>query len=184
MTDLESAGFFSRLNAWIIDRVVLGSLWLLLACWGVVAYWGVVRWPADVRNLAALAGLLLLWGIGLHAIYFIVFVGGCGQTPGKMLCGLAVVRRDGAPAGYGRALVRWVGSWVAALPFGLGFLGVLFTAERRGLHDWISGTRVVTRRGASVRPDSGEAVLLREEGFGQGGGWRLEGLERGQAIRQ
>ena len=182
MTDLEPAGFFPRVYAWTIDRFLLGSLWVLLACWGLVAYMGVARWPTDVRSLAALAGLLLLWGIGLHAVYFIVFVGGCGQTPGKMLSGIAVVRRDGAPVGYGRALLRWVGSWVAALPFGLGFLGVLFTAERRGLHDWVSGTRVIRRR-LTRRGAEAPAGLLCENGLGEGGSRRLEGLERGQAIR-
>ena len=148
MIGFEPVGILPRLSAWIIDRFLLGSLWVLLACWGVVAYLGVARWPGDVRNLVALVGLLLLLGIWLHALYFIVFTGGCGQTPGKMLCEIAVVRRDGDPVGYGRALLRWVGSWAAALPLGLGFLGVLFTAERRGLHDWIAGTRVITRRGA------------------------------------
>lgn len=143
MTGLEPAGILARLGAWVIDRIILGSLWILLACWGVVAYLGVARWPGDLRNLAALVGLLLLLGLALHAVYFIVFVGGCGQTPGKMLLGIAVVRRDGRAAGYGRAVLRWIGYWVAALPFGLGFASALFTAEGRGLHDRISGTRVV-----------------------------------------
>ncbi len=151
MTELELAGIFPRLYAWIVDRVLLGSLWLLLACWGVVVYLGVARWPGDLRNLAALIGLLLLWGLALHAAYFIVFVGGCGQTPGKMLCGVAVVRRDGASVGYGRAFLRWVGAWMAALPLGLGFVGVLFTAERRGFHDWIAGTRVIRREAEMAR---------------------------------
>lgn len=117
----------------------------------MVAYASLARWPWDLLNLAALIGLVLLWGIALHALYFVVFVGGCGQTPGKMLFGLTVVRRDGAAAGYGRALLRWVGYWMAALPLGLGFLGTLVTAERRGLHDWIAGTRVVRQEVAPAR---------------------------------
>lgn len=147
MNGLEPAGIFPRLYAWIIDRLLIGSLWVLLVCWGIVAYLSWTRWPPDLLDLAALVGILLLWGIALHAAYFVVFVGGCGQTPGKMLCGLAVVRRDGTPPGYGRALLRWVGSVIAALPLWLGFLGVLVTAERRGLHDWIAGTRVVRSPG-------------------------------------
>jgi uncharacterized RDD family membrane protein YckC len=126
-----------------VDWLILGSLWVLLGSWGLVAYVNLTRWPWDLINLAALMGLLLLLRIGLGAAYFSVFVGGCGQTPGKMLCGIAVVRRDGSAVRYGRALFRWVGYGVAAFPFGLGFLGLLFTAERRGLHDWIAGTRVV-----------------------------------------
>jgi uncharacterized RDD family membrane protein YckC len=140
---LRPAGVLLRLAAWILDRLLLGSLWLLLGMWGLVAYAGGSRWAGDLLGLAVLAVLLLLAGIAIHGVYFVVFVGGCGQTPGKMLCRIWVVRRDGAGAGYGRALLRWIGSWLAALVLGLGFLGVLFTRERRGLHDWLSGTRVV-----------------------------------------
>ena len=153
MSDLEPAALFPRLVAWIIDRLIVGGVWLLVACWGFVAYLSGSRWPLDLLSLLALVGLVLLWGIALHAAYVIVFVGGCGQTPGKMLLGIAVIRQDGAAAGYGRALLRWIGSWLAALPLGLGFVPALFTAARRGLHDWISGTRVVRRR--SVREGAG-----------------------------
>jgi uncharacterized RDD family membrane protein YckC len=140
----------SRLVAWVIDRLILGALWFLVAAWGFVAYLNVIRWPPDLLNLAALISLLLLGGIWLHAAYFIVFVGGCGQTPGKMLLRITVVRWDGVPAGYGRALVRWVGYWVAMLPLGLGFVPAFFTADRRGVHDWMAGTRVVCRQSALV----------------------------------
>ena len=150
MTDLERAGMGARLVAWLIDRLILAGLWVLVAAWGFVAYLQVIRWPPDLLNLAALVGLLLLWWIGLHAAYFIVFVGGCGQTPAKMLLGITVVRRDGAPAGYARALLRWVGYWVAALPLGLGFVPAFFTADLRGLHDWMSGTWVVRRQPSPV----------------------------------
>lgn len=154
-TGLPPAGVFRRGSAWVLDRLILGSLWVLLGSWGLVAYVSVTRWPENLLNLAALAGLLLLWGILLHAAYFTVFVGGCGQTPGKMLCGIRVVCRDSSPVGYRRALLRWIGYGLAALPFGLGFLGLLFTAERRGLHDWIAGTRVVRRAADHAARTSG-----------------------------
>jgi len=141
------AGLFIRGVAWIVDRLILGSLLTLLGSWGLVTYLNRARGQVELLDLALLAGLLLLWGIILHAVYFVVFVGGCGQTPGKMLCGIVVVSRQRAGVGYGRAFLRWIGYVLALLPFGLGFLGVLFTAERRGLHDWIAGTWVV-RRGA------------------------------------
>ena len=146
MTGGRPAGFLLRGSAWVIDRLIVGGVWALLVAWGLTAWLTLSPGPQDLLALGALAGLLLLWGLLLHAVYFTVFVGGCGQTPGKMLCGIAVVCRDGSPVGYGRAMLRWVGNALAALTFGLGFLGVLFTAERRGLHDWIAGTRVVRRR--------------------------------------
>jgi len=60
-----------------------------------------------------------------------------------MALGIAVVRRDGGRAGYGRAMVRCLGGMLSALTLGLSSLGVLFTRERRGLADWLAGTRVV-----------------------------------------
>lgn len=139
----------------MVDRLILGGLWVLLALWGFMAWVLMARWPDDLWSLMVLAGLVGLWGIGLHAVYFVVFVGGCGQTPGKMLTGLTVVRRDGSRVGYGRAVLRWLGYWVAALPLGLGFLGVLATKERRGVHDWIAGTRVVRGREGPAPAASG-----------------------------
>lgn len=148
VTGLRPAGLLVRWSAWVVDRLILGSLWILAGSWGFVAYMSTTRRPGDLLNLAALAGLLLLLRIALHAVYFTVFVGGCGQTPGKMLCRIAVARQDNSPVGYGRALLRWLGYGLAALPFGLGLLGVLVTAKRRGFHDWLAGTWVVRRQAA------------------------------------
>ena len=82
-------------------------------------------------------------GVALHVVYHVVFIGGCGQTPGRMALGIAVVRRDGARAGYARALVRCLAGALVALTLGLLSIGALFTRERRGLADWLAGTRVV-----------------------------------------
>ncbi|MFQ5897239.1 MAG: RDD family protein [Candidatus Methylomirabilia bacterium] len=140
---LTPGGTLRRWVAFALDQLIVGSLWLLVSIWTVVLYLSVSRWPEDLRSLAALTGLLVTIGVLLHAIYWIVFVGGCGQTPGKIVLGLRVVTRDARDVGYWHAVWRWVGIALAALPFGLGFLGVVFTREKRGLHDWVAGTRVV-----------------------------------------
>lgn len=132
-----------RWLAFQIDQLLLGSLWLLAAAWTAVVHLAVSREPARLEALALLVGLLAALAVLLHATYWTVFVGGCGQTPGKMLLGLHVVGRAGAAVGYGRAAWRWVAMLLAALPLGLGFLGVVVTRDRRGLHDWLAGTRVV-----------------------------------------
>jgi uncharacterized RDD family membrane protein YckC len=60
-----------------------------------------------------------------------------------MLMGVRVVVRDGGEIGYGRAFLRWVGYFIALLPFGLGLIMVLIHPQRRGLHDLWAGTSVV-----------------------------------------
>jgi uncharacterized RDD family membrane protein YckC len=111
--------------------------------WLVIAAWGSGRSPLELREAALLALVVVAMGVVLHVVYHVAFVGGCGQTPGKMALGIAVVRRDGERAGYGRAMVRCLGGMLSVLTLGLSSLGVLLTRERRGFGDWLAGTRVV-----------------------------------------
>jgi len=144
-------GVFRRWIAFLLDQLILGSLWLLLAGWTGVMYLLVSRWPWDLGSLTVLAGLLGALGVFLHATYWTVFLGGCGQTPGKMVVGLKVVSGNASPVGYWRSGWRWVAMGLAALPLGLGFVGLLVTRERRGLHDLLAGTRVVRVPRAALR---------------------------------
>lgn len=111
--------------------------------WLAIAVLGFRRDP-DLLDVAVVSLGVLLLAVAFHVAYHTVLVGGCGQTVGKMLLGVAVVRRDGAPAGYGRALLRCLGGGLCILTLGLGRLTVLFTRERRGLSDLVAGTRPVS----------------------------------------
>ena len=113
-------------------------MWLLVA----LLPWR--RHPLDLFDLTLLSTMISLLGVTLHVVYHTVLIGGCGQTVGKMLLGIAVVRRNGGPAGYGRALLRVMGGGLCVLTLGLGRLPIFFTRERRGLSDLIAGTRPVS----------------------------------------
>ena len=139
----------------VADVLVGVIAWSLAAMWLSIAVLFFRREP-DVLDIVFLTVGVLLRGIALHVAYHTALVGGCGQTLGKMLLGVAVVRRDGAPAGYGRALLRCVGGGLCLLTLGIGQLPVLFTPERRGLADLVAGTRPVsypTEAGAPARRD-------------------------------
>jgi uncharacterized RDD family membrane protein YckC len=77
-----------------------------------------------------------------------------GQTVGKWLLGIRIVRTDSSPAGLARLLLlRWLPVCLAGLlPYGawVPLLDVLliFRASRRCLHDQLAGT-VVIRTGAA-----------------------------------
>ena len=134
-----------RLVAAAAADALLGFVaWSLAAMWLVVAVLAFRARPLDILDALILALAILVLGVALHVIYHTVLVGGCGQTLGKMLMGVAVVRRDGAPAGYGRALLRCVGGGLCLLTFGLGRLFVLFTRDRRALSDFVAGTRPIS----------------------------------------
>ncbi|TQF13714.1 RDD family protein [Myxococcus llanfairpwllgwyngyllgogerychwyrndrobwllllantysiliogogogochensis] len=74
-------------------------------------------------------------------------VRGTGASLGKRLLGIRVVRRDGRPAEVWRiALLRNALPLALCGYFGwLGLVDALFIVgeERRCLHDWVAGTRVV-----------------------------------------
>jgi uncharacterized RDD family membrane protein YckC len=95
----------------------------------------------EVRLLAV--GAALGAGGAVSLAYHVVYWGQGGQTPGKMLMGVRVVRRDGGDVGYRCAFVRWVGYFIALLPFGLGLVMALLHPRKRGLHDLLAGTSVV-----------------------------------------
>ncbi len=67
-----------------------------------------------------------------------------GKTLGMAIFGLQVVTREGGPISGRQAVLRTIGLAITLfLTLGIGFLGIVFQRERRGLDDFIAGTAVV-----------------------------------------
>jgi uncharacterized RDD family membrane protein YckC len=143
VTTPATAGFWRRLLAHCLDCLVGFAAWLLCSMWLVIGLWALKNPPRDLLDLALVLLATLALAFALHVAYHVVLIGGCGQSLGKMAVDIAVVRRGGGAVGYGRAALRCLGGLLSIASFGLGYVGVLFTAERRGLADWLAGTRVV-----------------------------------------
>jgi len=81
-------------------------------------------------------------------VYFWVSEARGGQTLGKRLLGLRVVRTDGRPIGYGSAFVRTALRAVDFLPaaYAVGAVAVSVTARRQRIGDLAAGTVVVRPR--------------------------------------
>lgn len=93
-----------------------------------------------VSDLALAAGTTLWFGLG--SLYLVGFWSLAGQTPGMRFLG---IRLDVAGRGlrFGSAVKRLIGMALAAIPFGLGFLGIFFDPRRRAWNDRLSGVDVV-----------------------------------------
>jgi uncharacterized RDD family membrane protein YckC len=65
-----------------------------------------------------------------------------GRTPGMMLFGVRVVKRDGTAPGLWRSAVRAVGYWISSILM-LGFIWVAIDRRHQGFHDKLAGTFVV-----------------------------------------
>jgi uncharacterized RDD family membrane protein YckC len=140
-------GLLIRTLAMAIDSAVLGlmiGIFFLSGLWEVkFMQGGVVIYP-QAPFPAELAILPFFWAFFcLPLIYFLLFHWLDGQTVGKMLFGIQVVRADGMPITFGTALLRVLSYFVSAIPFGAGFLWTLFDRGGQGWHDKLSQTRVL-----------------------------------------
>lgn len=89
----------------------------------------------------ALAVGSVTW-IALGSLYLVVFWSLAGQTPGMRFFGIRL-GTDGRGMLPRKSLRRLVGLFLAAIPFGLGFLGILFDERRRGWQDRLAGVDVL-----------------------------------------
>ena len=143
MTGVVTAGFWRRFSAFLLDGMVGAGVWVFCSMWLVIGLWALDSPPSDLFDLLLLLFVMPGLALALHIAYHVVLVGGCGQTLGKMALGITVIKRDGGIPGYGRAALRCLGGFLSLATFGLGYMGIVFTEERRGLADLLAGTRVI-----------------------------------------
>lgn len=66
-----------------------------------------------------------------------------GQTPGKRMMNLRVIKADGTQLSDVDAVIRAVAYNISGLFFGLGYIWAFFDDKRRTWHDLLAGTIVV-----------------------------------------
>lgn len=127
------AGFWIRVGAKILDTILMQIIS------GVI---GFIIGLSMKGNGAApiLAGVI---GFAIGVAYPVFFLGKYGATIGKMAVKVKVVRSNGEPISYGRALGRTFAEMLSGLILGIGYLMVAWDPEKRALHDRICDTRVV-----------------------------------------
>lgn len=139
--DMLEGVLWRRVLAYLIDLVVIGAAALLL---GIV-----LLIPATILSLGLLTGpLIALFGL-IPIAYHIFLVGGRhAATLGQRVMDLRVTSVNGDRPDYLQAGLQVMLFYVTLMLTGLLLLFVFFNAQRRTLHDWMSGTIVVRRQGA------------------------------------
>ena len=147
-----AAGFWRRLGAAVVDIAIILPVGLILS-WlaGQIAgvhlpesrHYGVDFWlDLLLSSDPALLGMIGLL-VATAAIYAAIFQITWAATPGMRTLGLSIIDLYGDPPSVLRSIARTAGYLASAVTLGLGFLWIGFDRERRGLHDWLSGTHVV-----------------------------------------
>lgn len=131
-------------RASIISHVITGvadSLTIAIGCLPFIGIIAITR-PALSEPGTQFAIGLIAVTIGFFYLSLTHYL--CGKTFGMMLTNTRIVDATTLkPATGGQAVLRAVGYFVAALPFGAGFLWLVVDRRRRGLHDYLSGTVVM-----------------------------------------
>jgi uncharacterized RDD family membrane protein YckC len=137
------AGFWIRLAAYILDAIfiaIIGSIICYILAIVMVLVIGGVDPSLSYDNIGTLAGFVT--GI----IFYIGFWSWRGQTPGKMIVGIKIVRNDGSSINIGRAFLRLLGYVVSGLIIYVGYLMIAWDVKKQGLHDKIADTIVIKVR--------------------------------------
>ncbi len=140
--DRLKAPFLLRCGALLIDYILLVAIpviSILLARF--TGEDGARLLNSEINTTGWLITLLL--GI----TNFVIFPMFTGQSLGKMLTGLRVVKLDGLNPTFGTLFLRHiVGYFLTILTGGIGFILAAFNQKGRTLHDFIAGTIVVYGR--------------------------------------
>lgn len=155
-TEMVYAGFWIRFCAYFIDLIVLIIIGIPFR-FLLVANITVTRTPESFSD-GFMQGLQAAQQISPYVIallamtllYHVFFHGRFGQTPGKMLLKLRVVKPGGEPITYLNALGRFCAShlidrvpligWIISI---VGHIMAGVDSEKRALHDRLAGTRVI-----------------------------------------
>ena len=158
---LDAASLWQRAGAFVID-VAVGVVALFLAATFVFVPFMDIWDVADVvaRGMFfttfAVGVLLAVAVLALAIVYFPVLEKLFGQTVGKRLLGIVVVRENGST-------LRWRDAFIRRIPFFFEFfwldaLFALFTARRQRAFDLVAGTLVV--RAQRTAPDTAPRPVM------------------------
>ncbi|PZV26226.1 MAG: hypothetical protein DCF12_10825 [Snowella sp.] len=147
--DFTLAGIGNRAYALVIDDIILGLILVVfLLIWAFFAYF-----LYQVINIDSLidSKTIDLWLFAINLlIIFSIYVGYFtffetlwqGQTPGKRLVKIRVIREDGRPVRLPQATLRALLRPLDDVFF-LGMFLIIFNKSEKRLGDWLAGTLVI-----------------------------------------
>lgn len=151
----EVAGIGSRFIAAIIDTfliftlIIIGTLGILFVAALASDVDTLLSNPDDSGFLLAFALIALVNFFFLWGYYLLFEVWWNGQSPGKRLIGLRVIRTDGTPMDFSESIIRNLVRIVDFLPgyYMIGFITMFISQQTRRLGDYAAGTLVVYDKG-------------------------------------
>lgn len=121
-TQVSAKSFGIRAGAFIIDSVVAGVITFIISIiLGIAIGLLIASSGQELQRDQFSSSQILEWFVGaiVSLLYFIIFEGLYGATPGKLLLGIRVVKENGASCDFSAAFIRGVIRMVDGLVFGV-----------------------------------------------------------------
>lgn len=159
---VNHAGFLLRFVAYFIDRLVVGFVTFVVLA-PVFAIMGIGLYSmgkfTELRNfesmdqgdrltlifgLIAAYSILIIVAVMINWLYYSLMESSKRQaTLGKMAVSIKVTDMKGQRISFVNATGRYFGKILSGLMFGVGYLMIIFTKNKQGLHDILANTLVV-----------------------------------------
>jgi uncharacterized RDD family membrane protein YckC len=142
------AGLVTRGTALAVDGLIQAVVAAGIV-WGIVRFGGDAATRAEITRREEWLGVLFLAAISilLWSGYYVLFeTVWNGQTPGKRLAGIRVVKDDGRPVDFLTAVARNLLRMVDAQPlflYAVGMASIFASSRYKRLGDYVAGTVVV-----------------------------------------
>lgn len=136
----ERAGAVTRGLALALDLLIVNLVFSGLAAIAALVA-SAISGSGNGLPVEAVAAGSVAW-FALAGLYLVGFWSLAGQTPGMRFVGIRL-GVEGGGLRPRRSFKRLFGIGLAAIPFGLGFIGVLFDERRRGWQDRLCGVDVI-----------------------------------------
>jgi uncharacterized RDD family membrane protein YckC len=107
---------------------------------------GIFSPPNRVKSSSGLLGF-----VAMLAYCWFFWTRHDGQTPGKMLTGIRVIKTDGTKFSEVDVFIRVIGYWINSAVIGIGWLWALIDSDKQGWHDKLARTYVVKASSSQKR---------------------------------
>jgi len=145
IADCPRAGLWRRLAALLYDAFLVAAIWMLLGYLVQLAFGVDSNQVVDGQVLTnplqdfVLFSLMVGSSFGFYSYFWMR----SGQTLGMIAWRLKMVTTDNQLVSLWTALPRYLLAWPAFLLLGIGYLWMYIDANKDGLHDKLSSTKVV-----------------------------------------
>ncbi|MCC6643376.1 RDD family protein [Candidatus Peregrinibacteria bacterium] len=143
--NFQYAKWYKRVGALVVDMLIVNLILLLILPGSVRLFY-----LLSAGNFAELPGYfmtldgIMFWVFPM--LYLIVMQGLISRTFGMMLMKTKVADANGKSISWFVAIFRTFAYMLSGIILGLGFLPILFTPKKQGLHDKLTKTFVIMKK--------------------------------------